>query len=362
MPSNRAVIASAGAGKTTEIVNMALLGRPKRSAIVTFTNNNVEEIRNKCIEINGCIPPEVTIYPWYTFVLHEMARPYQGSVHSTRIASVQLVNGTSDRFAKRSDVSRYYFNKNHDVYSDKLSDFALLCEKSSNGAMMRRLEVMFDQIFIDEVQDLAGFDIEIIEALLASKIQITLVGDVRQSTFRTNYARKNKKFVGRGLLTKIECWKKGGLCSVSYLAQSYRCVQAICDLADSIFFDLPKATSMNEMRTGHDGIFIVRTNDLASYVEKYKPQILRLNKKFNCDYPSMNYGASKGLGFGRVLIIPYKGLTKWIATGESSNVKGSADEVYVAITRAQQSVAIVHDGSFMIDNCTVFDPLICLQN
>ena len=308
MPSNKVVIASAGAGKTTEIVTMALACRPKKSAIVTFTNNNVEEIRRKCIEINGCIPPEITIYPWYTFVLHEMARPYQGSVYSPRIASVQLVNGTSTRYAKKTDIQTYFFNKNHDVYSDKLSDFALLCEKSSNGAMMKRVGDMFDRIFIDEVQDLAGFDIDLLDTLLRSRIQVTLVGDVRQSTFRTNYARKNKKFVGRGLLERIEAWKNARLCDVSYLAQSYRCVQAICDFADGIFPDLPKAVSKNDIVTGHDGIYIVRTKDLGLYVDKYEPQILRLNRKFHCDYPSMNYGASKGLGFGRVLGVPAGGL------------------------------------------------------
>ena len=70
-PSNKIVFASAGAGKTTEIVTQALSMRPRNIAITTFTLKNVEEIRRKLIELNGCVPPEITIYPWYTFVLHE---------------------------------------------------------------------------------------------------------------------------------------------------------------------------------------------------------------------------------------------------------------------------------------------------
>ena len=81
-PSNRILFASAGAGKTTEIVTQALAMRSKKVAITTFTLKNVDEIKRKVVELHGCVPPEITICPWYTFVLHEMARPYQGFVHA----------------------------------------------------------------------------------------------------------------------------------------------------------------------------------------------------------------------------------------------------------------------------------------
>ena len=202
MPSNRVIIASAGAGKTTEIINQALALRPKRTAIVTFTLNNIEEIKDKLFKINGCIPPEVQIYPWFTFMLYEMVRPYQGIVHQTRIASVNLINGTSP-IAAKTNIPRYFFNKANEIYSDKLSAFALLCDKKTNGAAINRLKDIYEYILIDEFQDLAGFDLDLVEALLASPIQVILFGEFRQSTFRTNYSRKNKAFIGRGLLTKI---------------------------------------------------------------------------------------------------------------------------------------------------------------
>ena len=178
----------------------------------------------------------------------------------------------------------------------------------------------------------------------------------RQSTFRTNYSRKNKAFIGRGLLTKIDAWEKKKLCKLEYMAQSYRSIQPICDLADSIFPDLPKATSLNKSMSDHQGVFIVRSQDLAAYVQRYNPQVLRLNRKFKCDYDAMNFGVSKGLAFNRVLILPYGGITKWLMSGDGSHVRGSADEVYVAITRARQSVAFVHDGGHSIAGATVFNP------
>lgn len=355
MPSNRIIIASAGAGKTTEIITQALAMRPKKCAIITFTLNNVEEIKSKFFEVNGCIPPEVRIYPWFSFMLYETIRPYQGVVHTQRISSVHLLNGTSP-IAKKTDIKKYYFNKSNEVYSDKLGAFALLCEEKTNGLVIKRLNDMFDHIFIDELQDLAGHDIDVIEKLLASPIHLTLVGDIRQSTFRTNYSKKNKAFIGRGLLAKIAAWEKSGFCKLEYKAESRRCIQSICDLADSIFPDLPKAKSLNDHTTDHDGIFIVRSTDIVAYVERFNPQVLRRTKVVKSDFPAINFGVSKGLGFNRILIQPYGGITKWLTTGDSSHVKGSADEVYVAITRARQSVALVHDGVHKIANVTVFDP------
>jgi DNA helicase II / ATP-dependent DNA helicase PcrA len=63
----------------------------------------------------------------------------------------------------------------------------------------------------------------------------------------------------------------------------------------------------------------------------------------------------KGLGFERVLIIPYGGITKWLRTGDSEHVAGSADEVYVGVTRAQ-SVAFIHDGDVAVPGISVFQP------
>ncbi len=356
MPSNEVIIASAGSGKTTELVRRAMALLPKKTAITTFTLNNVEEIRAKFIETNGCVPPEVTIYPWYTFLLHEMARPFQGRVHAARIRSVCLVNGASTQGVAKTNIKRYFFNAADEIYSDKIGEFSLLCERSSGGEVLRRLRDMYDHVFVDEVQDLAGFDIDVLETLLESSIHITLVGDIRQSTFRSNYSRKNQRFVGRGFLEKVKDWQKRGLCKLSFMTESHRCSQAICDLADSIFPDLPPAKSLNSTVSDHDGIFIVRPADVRAYVDRFNPQVLRLKRNFACEFPAINFGASKGLGFMRILIVPYGGITKWLKTGNCSHVQSSAEEVYVAITRARQSVAIIHEGGCAIAGVTIFRP------
>jgi DNA helicase II / ATP-dependent DNA helicase PcrA len=64
----------------------------------------------------------------------------------------------------------------------------------------------------------------------------------------------------------------------------------------------------------------------------------------------------KGSGFERVLIIRYEGITKWLRTGDSEHVAGSADEVHVGVTRTYQSVAFIHDGDAAVPGIFVFQP------
>ncbi|WP_339106884.1 UvrD-helicase domain-containing protein [Roseovarius rhodophyticola] len=95
-----------------------------------------------------------------------------------------------------------------DVYSDKLSELALTCEQQSDGRVIRRLESQFNALYIDEVQDLAGYDLELLELFLASKLKVTMVGDHRQATLATNQSPKHKKYRYAGIISLFEEWEK----------------------------------------------------------------------------------------------------------------------------------------------------------
>ena len=59
------IIAAAGAGKTTFLVKKAL-EISENVLITTYTDANEQSIRDKFYEINGCIPSNVTIMPWFS--------------------------------------------------------------------------------------------------------------------------------------------------------------------------------------------------------------------------------------------------------------------------------------------------------
>ncbi|MGC2161982.1 MAG: hypothetical protein WA634_08750, partial [Silvibacterium sp.] len=138
---------------------------------------------------------------------------------------------------------------------------------------------------------------------------------------------------------------KCGLATLSYQQYTHRCHQHIASLGDSLFPEEPATKSLSDMITGHDGVFSIPPRLVSSYIEKFAPQVLRLDKKTECEgYPAMNFGEAKGLTFDRVLIFPHVGGTKWLSTGKLAHVKRSAAKMYVGTTRARYSVAFVFDG------------------
>lgn len=344
---NRIVISAAGGGKTTRVVDQALAWEqgPGTTALITYTRNNVREIQLKAYERVRTIPSHVEVLSWYSFLLRELARPYRSHMHASRVDGIHWVEGKSVPYVPEARTSSHYFLDGSRIYSDKIAKFVCECDRRSGGAIMRRLKQRFSHIIIDEIQDMAGYDLDLLELMLKAGVPVTFVGDHRQATFATNNAPKNKAFAGPAIIKKFELWKKQGLVAIEYETHTHRCNQAIADLGDSFFPNEPKTVSRNHKLTGHDGVFLVSSADVSEYVKRYAPQVLRYSAATKCDPDeAMNFGESKGLTFERVLIYPHGPARKWLASGDIRHVEKSATKLYVAVTRARYSVAFVHNG------------------
>lgn len=354
MPSNKnnIIIAAAGSGKTTHIVEKSL-ETDEKVAIVTYTRNNAREIEKKIYQLNKTIPRRVTVITWFRFLLSDWIRPYGNFTFNHRVEGVNFVNGRSAPYVKKCDIRYFLSLKDYCVYTDKIAEFALKCNEKSKGLVMCRLSDLYRRIYIDEVQDLAGYDLEALQVLLDSDIHLTLVGDYRQATYQTNQSSKNRKYKGVNIVKKFEEWEKNGKCKIQKQVQSFRCNQTICDFADSIYSDTPKTSSKNCEMTGHDGLFVISSNDVKSYVDKYSPQILRYDKRTKCTgYSALNFGDSKGMTFDRILIFPHNPLKKLLKTGNFKEIEKSVAKVYVAVTRAKYSVAFVYNGECAVKDIT----------
>ncbi len=357
MPSaSRIIIFAAGGGKTTRIVDEAARDNCRRSLLVTYTRNNGQEIGRKFYGIGPVIPSNIEVMTWFSFLLRELARPYRRVMHDKRIEGLHWEEGRSVRFIPESNTSGHYFAGGSHIYSDKIAKFVCECDRRASGAAMRRLAMRFDRIYVDEVQDLAGYDLEVLELILKAGIQVTLVGDHRQATFRTNQAKKNEAFTGINIIKKLRAWDKAGLAKLSYEQHTHRCHQHIADLGDSFFPGEPATKSLNTAVTGHDGVFIVATKRVDAYVATFAPQALRFDRRTPCgDLPVMNFGEAKGLTFDRVLIFPHASAKKWLTTGNITHVEKSLARMYVGATRARHSLAFVHDGTSAIPNALIYE-------
>lgn len=344
--TNKLIIAAAGSGKTTFLVEEALKTEVSQNVLITtFTEANEAGIKNKIIEKRKFIPANITVQTWFSFLLQHGVRPYQGYFFEDEIKGINLVSGQSVSFVKETEIERHYFDKKHRIYSDKISKFLIKCHEKSNGKVLDRLFRIYPSIFIDEVQDLAGYDLDFLKLLFNSKIDTLLVGDPRQGTYSTNNAAKNKKYRKSAILSFFEDDLNNIDIDDQLLTINYRSIPKICDFSNRIFPDHQKTTSGNVETTSHDGLYLVRPKDIDLYLEQYRPVQLRNNRTtvIKNTHPVMNFGESKGLSFERVLIYPTKPIVNWLKDNNSDLAQESRSKFYVAATRARYSVAFVYD-------------------
>jgi hypothetical protein len=340
-PSNRAVIAAAGSGKTEYVIARALAAPPgRRVLITTYTQENGAQILRRIREAHGCPPPGVRVEGWFSFLISQAARPYQSAVtgQADFVGTLNL-QARHPQGIRRADWRRYYFDRIGDIRPAGLPEFACQADHNTGGAVIRRLEAMLDEIYIDEFQDLAGYDLDFLDLLFASRIQVTVVGDPRQHTYSTNHSPRNKQYRGRGVMNWLA--QRAGTCTLEVRDESMRCNQDICDWADALYLELPRTNSRNQASTGHDSVVCIAPQDVPAYIGKYDPIILRDSKRADTmGLPAMNIGIAKGSTFDRVLIFPTKPMLRYIKTTDPSVLK-APERLYVAVTRARHSVAFV---------------------
>lgn len=358
---NKLIIAAAGAGKTTYLINEALR-HDKEVLITTYTEANENEIKKKFIEINGSIPKNVTIQTWFSMLLQHGVKPYQDYLTDKKINGMILVNQQSSQYIPESNVDKHFFSKEYKIYSDKLSKFVFKCNEKSNDVVFDRLSRIYKYIFIDEVQDLAGYDLELIKYLFQSNSNIVLVGDPRQTTYNTHWEKKNIKYQDGKIKEYIqdECKNLAVEIDEDTLNCSYRNNELICQFSSKLFPNYSTPSSSQNEDVEHKGIFFIKECDVDIYLTKYQPLQLRVDrrKQVNTSFSVMNFGESKGLGFDRVLIYPTKPILDFVL--KNKNLDGtSRAKFYVAITRAKYSVGIIYNfnDSDIVENIQNWIPV-----
>lgn len=337
---NKVLVACAGSGKTTRIVKRAKeMSSECKILITTYTDANTLEIINKFYELYGFKPSNVDVLPWFTFQLKHLIRPYQLPFIDDRIKNIIMVSGKSQTYKGINDKG-YYIN-NGDIYSDKIAPLAFKT-LSETQYTLGRLKRIYDFIFIDEFQDLEGYDLEIVKYLGENKFDMEIVCDPRQHTFSTHYDIKNHKYSCAPLkFIEEECTNCFEIDDTT-LNGSHRCPQNTIRYASTIFPELPQSDSLKEYNDG-DGIFFVKQSDVNDFLKNNIGVLqLRDTKKVivNGAYDVSTYGKSKGLTRENVLIYPTKPMLNAILKKDFTEYKSKCD-LYVALTRAKHKTGII---------------------
>lgn len=343
--ANHLTLAVAGSRKTQGLVeHCAALPPTRRVLVVTFTQRNQHELSQRLAKAIG-LQTNVEVMGWYTLLIRHFARPFLPLVFLGRRVQGFDYEGLPNRFAK--DEQRF-FNPAGALYAAELGKLANILVEQSRGALLYRLENLYDEILVDEVQDLSGWDWELLEKLFASRIDIRMVGDIRQSVLSTSpRTRKNKQYAYAQALAWFLAKQRRGEIEIEFRNTTWRCSPDVARFSDTIFnpaWGFPATQSLNEIRTDHDGVFLLSQRNVLAYVERFRPQCLRVNvrsgTRFELDY--VNFKVAKGATYERVLIIATGPIATFLQRGNSL-APGPAATFYVAVTRAQQSVAIVLD-------------------
>lgn len=367
-------IACAGAGKSTKIIRDAwnLSQKNIPSLITTYTESNQRELKKKFEEEYGYLPSNINIKGWYSFLLEDLIRPYQKVLPqlSNRLQGLNFnkagdphkksgrnIPGTGE---KKNFVRHFTVSKGTKVHSFYISKLACRIMQASGKAPAKRLATIYGAIFVDEVQDLTGWDYEVLSHISKCPIlECHALGDFRQTIYETSKGSKQPKTS----LQKRSKFEELNFKEIP-MSGSRRCSQVICDISDLVHAGegYEKTTCIVDRDKfplpDHVGVFTLSNLNAPAYIEKFQPVILKRDKNTEIElcngYQSYNFGIAKGLQFDRVMIIPTEAQKEFLMGNSKPLNNGKTDKAknqfYVALTRARFSVAILMDEESSLNN------------
>lgn len=345
---NSVLMASAGSGKTFGICKDAILESnrtDKKIVIVSYTTKGVESIKKEYRKQNcGVIDHNVKISSWYRFLLRDLIKPYQifFTKKTNYIRSIEFTKMYKLNYNPKNTYGYYFSGK--DVLANNASELAIHLNTLSGGKVIKRIEEIYSKIYIDEVQDLVGRDLDLLKLFLLSKLAVYCVGDFKQAILATHNAKANKKKSGENIFLYFNELESEKLISISKNNNSRRFNKQIARFANLVY-PREEVESIVKKKTGHDGVFLVSVADVHDYIEQYSPEILRYDRKtYTLGYHAINFGISKGITRDRVLIFPNKPLSQFLK--DMDKPLSSPAKYYIASTRARYSLAFVVNELF----------------
>lgn len=341
---NKAIVAVAGAGKTTMLARAVSQERDmSRTVVLTYTTTNQLEdaVRISTFLDRGSQMPRVT--GWCAFLLNEIVRPYLPTLYP-HVSLSGLAMSEPDSFKYLKGPHRY-FSRDGFAYPSFLGKLAVDVIEASKGSAIRRLESIYDTIYLDEAQDIRGNDLCVLESLLRSSIQLFIVLDPRQSTLSTTSrdTKYKKNYGSHGILELYRLWGRKGLLAIEYENETHRSTSQIASFSDAILgpsIGLGKTISNVPERGRHDGIFLIDKSATGEYSEAHHATLLAMRQSSShAAIEAVNFKLSKGMTRDDIIVVATDPIEQFLSKGKPLPPE-SACGFYVAVTRAKYSVAI----------------------
>lgn len=327
------ILAVAGSGKTTHLVRRLQANR--RTLVVTYTENNLQNLRAKILEEFQVFPANITLSSYFSFLYSFCFLPFLWC--RTRPRGMRWSTPPQWTCRIPRDDDRYYFDAARRVYHNRLA--RLLEARDVLPLLNARVERYFDELLIDEIQDFAGHDFNLLAQLTRCNLDMCFVGDFYQHTYDTsrdgnvncnlhhNINDYTRRFEDLGLTVERD-----------ELRRSYRCSPTLC-----AFVKNKLGIDIRSQREDSTTVRWINSEEEAKQIHK-TDDILKLfyqsHQKYCCR--SNNWGAAKGLDFQDVAVVLNQTSLQKLQAGRGNELRPQTrNKLYVACTRASGSIYLV---------------------
>lgn len=350
MSNNKMYLAVAGAGKTYQICHN--LDKEKRNLILSYTNENILNIKKELINQFSEIPSKTIVQTYDSFLLEYFIWPYykmiQEELFQKRFKREKILNFNKTIVDpkklwenKNTNFSKYFIKSiegNYILKNDQISTLLLTDSlKFTNGKSLfevgiARINKFFDCLYIDEFQDYRQDKYKLMVKIMQNVPNGTIYGDYYQHSVAGQQnsgapflkSTTYKKFVN-------EMKKNGFEVDDESLLRTRRCSENVCKfIREKLGIEIYSEASM--MRTGNIS-YVMQKEQIEVAIGKGNIKILSLNneRKWN----SISFGLSKGNTYVNTLVvIPNKYLKDDVNGILSIDDGEMKNKIYVALTRA----------------------------
>lgn len=325
------ILAVAGSGKTTTLISK--LNLEQRFLLVTYTTNNLNHLRNSVIRKFGYFPENIKVCSYFQFLYSFCFKPYCGLTSGARgITFKRPADHT--RFKPGTDV--FYMTSERLMYSNRIAHY---CEQNCADEIRERLDKYYDWFMVDEVQDIAGRDFNLLMKIIPENCNSLFVGDFYQHTYDTSNDGNVNQSLYNDLNGYLGRWRTAGVeIDHTTLSKTHRCSEEICE------FVVKTGILIGSYGTAKGKVIEVSNEEMADSIISNNdiPKLFYAGSS-GYDCISMNWGESKGIDYFKDVCVVLNKTTMAHYLGNTliELSPQTRNKFYVACTRAHNNLYLM---------------------
>ncbi len=334
----RLILAVAGSGKTTYIVNK--LDLEKRHLIVTYTRENIRNLHLGIINKFGYFPENIALYSFFGFLYSFCYKPFLGRIDKPKGLYWDFPPEFTRKIHDR--VPLHFFSTDRRIYHNRLSKYLL--RKDLLVKINSRIEKYFHHFHIDEIQDFGGYDFDLLMSFAQLNLKLTWVGDFYQHTYDTSRDGNRNQMLHQEINNYKERFTNSGFeIDDKTLLRSWRCSPSV-----TRFISDQLDISIESHKTEDSSVLHIEDQDEIDNLMEDR-RVIKLffknHNTYNCY--SNNWGKLKGANYlDDVCVVLNNTSYRLFSSGRlNESAPLTRNKLYVACSRANGNLYLVPEQS-----------------